>query len=1076
MNIFKLKQITKNIILSLIGLWVFQSYGQQYNLGTIVPPSPNAASLGKFGGLNTNLSSGSINVDIPLYTFKSRKLSLPISLSYSSNGLKVDEIASRAGTGWNLNAGGVVSRTVFGSMDEYTAHARLTMADFESQTQRDQINYMNSVTGLSLGFSRAEPNIGEDSQPDLFNFNFNGLTGQLIIKYNHTDVSNNSHFDCVLLNHSGLKFETGLGNVAATGYYFKATTEDGVQYFFNAEESTVINDGLSSTNYVNIPSSFYLTKIVHPNNDTINLVYTYREFVYNTGKTQSIYHIDPNNIGSCADQSFPVFTDNTNTNTLTTSGWILTEINSTAGGKVKFSYIDRSDYNDKLLAAITIYQPGQTSLMKKDTLVYQYASNRPFLTGVTEENITNASNQTYKFNYYNLSQVPEQLAYSQDHWGYFNGKNNSTLIPVPTDPILQYYFPQANADREPDPTYSRVGVLSSIKYPTGGKDSIVYEGNTAYKYTTIYPAPSSGGITVTGDGTAWPGSTYSGEATIAYEQPVGFEANCDDNTIDPDDPVVYLRIIKVGTGAIYEKQFNYGESVSTNLLMEPGTYKFETTIYGNATVHASMAYAAGSPVSQYANVPVGGIRVAKMITYDPISNVSSIKKFNYSLFSNPATSSASSNVPIVYNESIFSYIVCHSPVNDPTCGTWLKQGYFTLHSNSLFALSPSNGNPVTYTNVTEELGNNSENGIIQHQFTSVPDADPTPISGLRVPGTPSTKFNLQDGKEVYTGIFKTTPAGFVPVKKTFINYKDDIRADSTIDGLSISRNYDFGCAYLMTGEPTPDEWASYNISDYNINRKWIYPDTIRTQTFNADGTSYAEEVKIAEYGNLYHALITKEQDLDSKGNMNVTTYTYPTDYSAAPYLAMVGLHIINPVIEKSSYKNTSFLYATRTNYANWGSTIYMPATIESKIGTGSYDTRIHYYNYDSYGNAICLSKENGPKISYLYSYGGQFPIAEIKNTDYATVETILGAGNIASFSNQFPDKAAEDSFLAPLFSGLPAAQITKIVYKPLVGITSMTDPKGQTTCFEYDNFQRLINIKDQYGNIIKHTDYHYYNQ
>ncbi|MHB8209080.1 RHS repeat domain-containing protein [Mucilaginibacter sp.] len=56
------------------------------------------------------------------------------------------------------------------------------------------------------------------------------------------------------------------------------------------------------------------------------------------------------------------------------------------------------------------------------------------------------------------------------------------------------------------------------------------------------------------------------------------------------------------------------------------------------------------------------------------------------------------------------------------------------------------------------------------------------------------------------------------------------------------------------------------------------------------------------------------------------------------------------------------------------------------------------------------------------------------------------------------------------------AQMNTWTYNPLIGITSTINEKNQINYYEYDGFQRLINTKDQYGNIIKHMTYHYQGQ
>jgi len=82
------------------------------------PPSPNAMSLMKFANTPVNLYTGVPDINIPLLTLPSRKLNIPVSLSYHASGIKVQDIAGPVGLGWALNAGGVITRVVRGVPDE----------------------------------------------------------------------------------------------------------------------------------------------------------------------------------------------------------------------------------------------------------------------------------------------------------------------------------------------------------------------------------------------------------------------------------------------------------------------------------------------------------------------------------------------------------------------------------------------------------------------------------------------------------------------------------------------------------------------------------------------------------------------------------------------------------------------------------------------------------------------------------------------------------------------------------------------------------------------------------------------
>ena len=46
-------------------------------------------------------------------------------------------------------------------------------------------------------------------------------------------------------------------------------------------------------------------------------------------------------------------------------------------------------------------------------------------------------------------------------------------------------------------------------------------------------------------------------------------------------------------------------------------------------------------------------------------------------------------------------------------------------------------------------------------------------------------------------------------------------------------------------------------------------------------------------------------------------------------------------------------------------------------------------------------------------------------------------------------------------------------YKPGVGVSSITDPNGQTIYYEYDDFGRLLIVRDDNKNILQQYEYKY---
>ena len=56
------------------------------------------------------------------------------------------------------------------------------------------------------------------------------------------------------------------------------------------------------------------------------------------------------------------------------------------------------------------------------------------------------------------------------------------------------------------------------------------------------------------------------------------------------------------------------------------------------------------------------------------------------------------------------------------------------------------------------------------------------------------------------------------------------------------------------------------------------------------------------------------------------------------------------------------------------------------------------------------------------------------------------------------------------------ALVTTFTHIPLVGVKTITDPKGDTVTYHYDEFNRLIKVTDKYDNILSEHEYHYRTQ
>ena len=471
----------------------------------IIPPSPNVASLGKYGDIPVSYYTGTPNISIPIYEVVDGDVSLPVSISYHASGIKVAEEASRVGLGWALNAGGVISRTVLGLDDfaevPYSYHNKDApelplggqyVFPIPGYIQECDLTFVNSSFSMPSEYIEADPpGFPYDFEPDQYFFNFAGSSGKFILKQNK---------DAILYKQE--KMQITCINDTNSGWV--VITEDGTKYTFDTYETYRNNGELFGTHR----SAWYLNKIESPAGNMIELFYQ------NLGPQ----YIKP--VGAFSEQQVSNTFGNTEDQTDLPTAFqqmvpgkeyetVVLDYIDFSNGQVKFIYDSRNDVDgDVKLDTVQIFKKlpngnPESAPFKEYIFSYEYftstndqdfdesnayATKRLKLLSVTEKGTKDGTNQTkppHEFTYNegsSFTNLPAKTSFARDHWGYFNGKTgNSSLIPnyqiFQSPNPVDFYIGQMGQERDAGALYTAAFSLKNIKYPTGGSSEFEYEAH-----------------------------------------------------------------------------------------------------------------------------------------------------------------------------------------------------------------------------------------------------------------------------------------------------------------------------------------------------------------------------------------------------------------------------------------------------------------------------------------------------------------------------------------------------------------------------------------------------------------------
>lgn len=975
---------------------------QNTTIPKIIPPAPNAASLGKYGQIPVGLATGIPEISIPIYEIKTNKLSLPISLSYHASGVKVDEIPSWVGLGWSLNAAGVITQSTVNLNDT----ENIGYLFFKPPTSYELSNYDQG----DLDYLRdASFHDATDREPDIFFFNFNGKSGKFIFGENNQPI---------LIPNQNLDIQYSNGT-------FTVVDDGGTIFFFEEKETadaTLYGEGPSTPHSRSI--SWFLTKILS-SDKTDSITFEYQQesgpsielsYLFSQSIGASLSPTNNGNLTESFGQSSPVF----NGVSLRRYTQHLIKTIRFKLGRVEFeAEEDREDPGRSRLTDIKIFNSTSSEPIKHTRLEQDYfrspyninshtsdqrLKNRLKLTEVYD-NLPGISEKMKHYSlFYNTTPLPPINSFSQDVWGNYNGENgNETLLKKQSNLIFEgSVWNVGESNREPDELYMKAGILTKIIYPTGGYCEFDYEAHRYGVENRIQATPQA----INANGSSIPAGTQTVTKTFSLEEDASryviLEVNIEgfDLILPEDDrPYVKLREVSSGEELLLVLAKEIAQNHTSLLFLETGQ-QYELVAYSNGG-HAGITARYTRLLPGELVKIGGGLRIRQIRNFDG-AQLNAYKTFEYPTGRLLSTNSAFENTTV---KKIEHGNLSSDPIGE--CSILRSQRQrMEFTSTTSYPLESFSGSPVGYTNVTQYEGDNTEErngGKTVYNFKVISNTS-LDVSDHYLSGFYSISNSWKNGiliGETQYGYDNIAHQYYPIVEKSYLY--DEVPGASG-RGLLVGHNYFIsGCYY-------PDHSSIYYHFDYPINSGRNVLKKTTTRTYSSDNTAI-ETITDYFYDNVSHYYPTRIINKDSKGNQLKIENKYPHDFlDNEVYLTMVNRNIISPIIEQiqTNISKNVEISRTKTNYSFWPNTMLQPSTIQQSFGGNTLSNEVVFNLYDAVGNLLQYTGKDGTIHSFIWDYNGQYPIAEVLNAivdqvAYTSFETNETGSFIISSTNREPN-------------------------------------------------------------------------
>ncbi|SEJ83195.1 YD repeat-containing protein [Cyclobacterium xiamenense] len=960
-------------------LYAFTSAQDMTFRAQVIPPSPEVSALAKFADTRVSHYSGIPDIQLPLYTLVEQDLELPIALQYHAGGIRVEERAGWAGLGWALNAGGSISRTIKGLPDEQTGSG--------SGYTNHEVAFDRLSTAERMDYYQRSQNGTIDFEQDIFHFVFGNYSGKFVLGKDGT-VS--------IMSASYLKIQ--FEQVNRDIVRWNVWDGNGNRYIFEDPERTITED-FSKHRTVPYRSNYYsawhLSKIITYNGREIRFSYAPYTASYYTRSSQSASYFLTGTTGEyiCGnDRITDAFTE------VTVRGKQLQSIRFGLGEVLIESKNDRKDASSNRLAGIKVinnrgrliksfvfdHDYYQSNLSSKYTHLPEAIkkatpTKRLRLVQVTE-NTTNPS-LDYRFEYHG-NVLPHFFSNSQDHWGFYNGAINESLIP-------QYMrFRKANANRLVVPEYALTGTLKKVSYPTGGSVSYEMESNTALVRSGEYYNFFSP-VTLEADQPTYAVSVNSQRRKaffqvepkesdldtlklIRFSVQLSGRVDCDGRDRDCRGSVdVYLyspadrSFISLLSNTIQDG------AVSGNVWLKAGT-RYELHLDGPSRLAAGLSatvFGRRNPPKQEETgrieVSTGGLRV-KSITKD-FGNQTETVEYHYE---QPETNQSSGSLATFpkYDFIIFNTFERRVPTrNDIILEACLK---FELRSYSQVPLSV-NADFFGYANV-KEIRKNKAGEILRTDYRYLSPADFPDQSSY------SSPFGIVRSAAAKRGVPKAE-VYYVQTGDSFQKSLEKVYTYQPSERVS-HENFKFFCMGYGPGGCRDVRYLKY----FNTT-VWNPRVEIKEIRYDSQTGASFEKTSILTYDENY-LLPTKTTRLIATNNSIEEEYYYPFNLPASLNASrdpsvltdLIEANRIVPTLAQRKKAGGQLLEQEQVQLQRYHGRL-LPAALLKKHADQSEYEDLRVLSYDRFGNILEQKPRTGPRQSFLWFEQGNWMAAAVHN-------------------------------------------------------------------------------------------------